>query len=370
MTSENQIPRSDARPRLFVPGPTEVDASVLKAMSSPPIGHRTDTIRELIADLQSGLQRLLSTQQPVLLMTCSATGVMEGSLRSLVPSRGRVLHLVAGAFGAKWAGISRSLGFESIVEEVPWGAGFEIARLEAVLKQNTFDAVCLTHNETSTGAFQHDLAEFARVVRERSDALLLVDAVSSLSATEVCFDEWGLDVVLAGVQKAFALPPGLAVAAVSARAYERGESVAERGTYLDLLVHRDRLRTYETPSTPSTAHLYALRRQLERIHAEGAENRYQRHQTMALRAQEWARSRFELFTESAFLSPTVTCVQVDAGFDVAGLRAAVRARGFELGGGYGKLKPSTFRIGHMGEHDLGSLNELLATIDDARSGEG
>jgi len=357
---------SPESPRLFIPGPTDVDAEVLREMSRAPIGHRGPQIEALIAEVEEGLQALLGTREPVLLFTSAATAVMEAAILNTVGENG-VLHLRCGAFGDKWEKISRSLGRSTSSCEVEWGRGFTPELVADELRRGDYDAVCLTHNETSTGVL-NPLREIASVVREAGDTLLLVDAVSAMSAVEVDFDDWGVDVLLAGVQKAFALPPGLAVAAVSSRVYERAEKLPNRGTYLDFLSYRRLLLKNQTPSTPSTAHLYALRRQLQRIHEEGRSARARRHQQMGIQTREWTRGRFRMFADEAFASPTVSCIQVPEGFDVADLKQRALQQGFALGSGYGVLKPTTFRIGHMGEHDSDSLEALLSTLDQILDG--
>jgi len=177
-------------------------------------------------------------------------------------------------------------------------------------------------------------------------------------------------VLLAGVQKSFALPPGLAVAAVSARAMARAATVPHRGMVQDFLEIRRYLDRFETPSTPSTSHLFALRTQLGRILEEGMEQREARHRAMAARAQEYARRKWALFADDDYLSPTVTTVRVPEGMDPTGLRQALLGQGIARGGRYGKLKADTFRIGHMGEHTLAGLEDLLERIERWRTETG
>lgn len=351
---------------LFIPGPTEVADEVLQAMTGPAIGHRGPEIQELIGEVEGGLQWLLQTKQPVILSTSSATALMEAAIVNTVGS-GPILHLTCGAFSEKWEQIARSVGRDTEVLAVPWGEAIPPQRVREALGRRHFEAVALTHNETSTGVM-NPLREIAAVVREHSDALLFVDAVSSMAAVDLPFDALGVDVLLAGVQKAFALPPGLAVAAVSARALERAASRPHRGTYLDFLEQVLYLEKRQTPSTPSVPHLYALQTQLRRMREEGLEARYARHQHMAIRCQQWAERRFACLALPADRSPTVTCVRVPSGFDLAALHAHLRDQDIVLGSGYGKLKASTFRIGHMGEHTEAGVVDLLQRIDRFLSG--
>jgi aspartate aminotransferase-like enzyme len=192
-----------------------------------------------------------------------------------------------------------------------------------------------------------------------------VDAVSSMAGVETPFDAWDLDVCFAGVQKAFALPPGLTVAAISRRAIERARENPLRGYYHDFLRYLSYIEKGETPSTPALSLLFALDLQLERIEVETMEGRAERHRTMARKCQEWARSRAKLFASERFLSPTVTCVDLTGKADPQKLREKMKERGIVLGAGYGKLKPTCFRIGHMGDHTVADIDRLLSELDQA-----
>jgi aspartate aminotransferase-like enzyme len=192
-----------------------------------------------------------------------------------------------------------------------------------------------------------------------------VDAVSSLSAVELDFAATGADLWLAGVQKAIALPPGLAVYALSDRAIERAGSVACRGWSTDLLRARDAMAKHQTPATPSVSHLFALRRQLERIEEEGAGARARRHRDMAAMVHAWAAERgHSVLAEEPYRSPTVTCLRVEGPSPQALLQRVAERAGARLGGGYGDLKAEWFRIGHMGEHGPERLQQLLTAIDE------
>ena len=352
-----------SRLELWIPGPTEVAPEVLELMSRPPIGHRGAPIQELIGAIEPGLRALFGTRG-VYLTTGSGTNVMEMGIRSLVAKR--VLVLACGAFGKRWHDIATANGLDSKLVLLDPGEAVtpELAMRE--LKAGGFDTVCLTQNETSTGVF-NPIPEIVRAIRQAApEACVLVDAVSSLSAVELDFDSVDADLWLAGVQKAIALPPGLAVHALSARAIDRAESVANRGWTTDLLRVRDAMAKHQTPATPSVSHLFALRRQLERIHGEGIAERAARHREMAAKVHEWAAARgHEILAKEGYRSPTVTCLRAQ-GRPPAGILADVAERaGARLGGGYGDLKTEWFRIGHMGEHRPERLQEILEAIDAA-----
>jgi aspartate aminotransferase-like enzyme len=220
------------------------------------------------------------------------------------------------------------------------------------------------HNETSTGVMS-PLAEIARVVREESDALLIVDTVSSLGGAPVESEAWGIDVVLAGTQKALALPPGLTVFTFSERAAERAGKVPHRGYYTDLLRYRDKHREGGFITTPAIPLLYALDRQLDVILGEGMEARWARHARCREKTAAWAaRHGCDYVSAPGAHSLTVSCLKAPAGVDPQAIVKGLAALGYTIGGGYGDWKPTTFRIGHMGEVRESDLDGLFAVMDE------
>jgi aspartate aminotransferase-like enzyme len=346
---------------LWIPGPTKVAPEVLELMARPPIAHRGAGIQELIGAIEPGLRALFGARD-VYAATCSGTTVMEMGLRNLVAKR--VLVLACGAFGKRWADIAKANGMECelVLLEPGQGLSPELARTK--VKGRGFDAVCLTQNETATGVF-NPIPEIVAAVRSvEPEIAVLVDAVSSLSAVELDFDAVGADLWLAGVQKAIALPPGLAVYALSQRAIAKAETVPNRGWATDFLRARDQWSKHQTPATPSVSHLFALRRQLERIHQEGIKERAERHREMAAMVHDWATGcGHDILAEEGFRSPTVTCLRIPGRMPASILAAAADGAGVRLGGGYGDLKPEWFRIGHMGEHRPEKLRTILEAID-------
>ncbi len=347
--------------QLFIPGPTEVREEVLRAQAQPMIGHRMPEFSDLFHRVTEKIRTLFKTDAHVLIFTSSATGVMEGAVRNVVQHR--LLSTVNGAFSERWAKIAKANGKAVDVLEVAWGQAIKPEALAEALKRKPYEAVLITHNETSTGVM-NPLKDLAKVVHEVSpDTLILVDAVSSMIGAPIEFDAWGLDVVLASVQKCFALPPGLTVTLVSHRAIEKAKTVEHRGYYFDFLTQ---LKYYEerhqTPATPAISLLYALDVQLDRIQAETLEKRYERHQKMAEMARSWARTYFELFPEPGYESPTVTTIRNTRGISVKDTLQELKKRGYAISNGYGKLKEKTFRIGHMGDLTPDELQRLLETL--------
>jgi aspartate aminotransferase-like enzyme len=352
--------------KLHIPGPVEVSDKTFKALCSPMIGHRGQGFKDLYAKIQPQLQQLLSTKQLVYLSTSSAWGVMEGAIRNL--ARKRVLNCMCGAFSDKWLDVSKRCGKEAEALQVPWGSPIRAEQVEAKLATGTFDALTIIHNETSTGVMS-PIYEIAALKKKFPDVMFIVDAVSSMSAVKLEFDALGIDVLLAGTQKAFAMPPGLAVFVCSPAALAKAAGAADRGYYFDFVEFQKNAEQSMTPSTPSIGHVYALASKLEDMFAEGLEVRYARHKKLAEMIRAWAAKHgFTLYPEASFESVTLTCVNNGAKpggrvVDVAKLQKSVKDQGFLIDGGYGKIKGTTFRISNMGDETEESMNRLYAALD-------
>jgi len=348
--------------KLFIPGPTHVEDEILEAMSMPMIGHRDSLYSDLHGDVVKKLKTFLETEERIYLSTSSSTGMMEGSLRNCV--KGKALMTNCGAFSRRWARIARANGKDIDVIEVEWGKAITPDMVDAYLSKGGYDTVCITHNETSTG-IMNPLEEIGRMVKEKyPDVLVLVDAVSSMAGVEIKVDEWGLDVVLAGVQKAFALPAGLCVVTVSEAALDRSTQVENKGYYFDFEVFEKKAVKHQTPATPAISQINALNVQMDRIFEEGPENRFQRHQDMAEYVQDWAREHFDLYSDEDYLSHTVTNVHNTRDIDVVKLNEELAKRGAMISNGYGDLKGTCFRIAHMGDLKVKDITWLIEQIDD------
>jgi predicted phosphoserine aminotransferase len=345
----------------FLPGPTEVRPEVLSAMTQPMIGHRVAEMEELIGQIQPRLRAVFGTQRPVYISASSATGLMEGAVRN--GARRRVLSLVNGAFSERFFQIAQASGLRADPLEVEWGEGHTAEMLEHALSRGIYDAVTVVHSETSTGAF-NPIADLARVTAAAGDVVLLVDSVSGACGAEIRADEWGLDFVLTGSQKSFALPPGLAFGVAQPSILERAKSKKDRGIYFDFLEFERNIQKNQTPNTPAVSLLYALKVQLDRIEAEGMSERFARHRAMAERTWEWCDELGleVLVKDRAFRSPTVTCVRCPPGLTGPQVAAAIRKHGFQIATGYGRMKDESFRIGHMGDHTVDRLEALLDAL--------
>jgi len=346
--------------KLFIPGPTEVHPDVLAAMAQPVISHRGPESAALQKEVAASAAAILGTKNPVLFSTSSATGLMEAAIRNGVERR--VLSLVCGAFGKRWHTIARDCGKQTDALEAPWGRAIDPARVDEALRSGSYDAVTLVHNESSTGVAS-PLADIAAVVAKHPGVLFLVDTVSSLGGMPVHADALGIDLCLAGVQKALALPPGLALCSVSERLLERARTLAGKGFYFDLTRIAEKARQGQALTTPSTPHMMAARVQFARILAEGLERRWERHRRMGAMARAWAKERFALFADEAHASDTLTCIANTRSIDVAALIADLKSQGILIGNGYGDLKEKAFRIAHMGEITPEMLADVLERID-------
>jgi len=346
--------------RLFIPGPTEVRSENLAALAKPQIGHRGDEFKDLYTRVVPKLQKLLETNDPVFLFTCSSTGVWEAAIRNSV--RDRVLCCMQGAFSDRWLKVAEANGKEAIPLKVEWGRAITAQAIDKELGKGGYDAITVVHNETSTGVMNR-MDEIAAVLRKYPEVTFLVDAVSSMAGVRIPVDEWRIDVCLAGLQKAFALPAGLTVAAVSSRALEKAKTVKNRGYYFDFL---DMLKYHErgqTPATPAIPQIQALDAQLDDILAETPGGRFERHEALARIVREWARRHFALFSEEGYESPTLTCIANTRGISVSALNKELGKQWAAISNGYGDLKEKTFRIAHMGDTQEWEIRGLLAVID-------
>ncbi len=347
--------------RLFTPGPTQVRPEILKELATPQIHHRTPEFGELYAQIQTKLRQVLFTENPVLLYTSSSTGAMESAVTNLVAKR--CLNLVNGAFSKRWHEITVGNGVPCDAFSIPWNTAMKPEMVDEQLATGQYDAVTLVYNETSTGML-NPLQEIAEVVQRYPDVFLLVDAVSGMAGAEIQTDAWKIDFVLAGLQKAFALPAGLAVAAVSERAVERAKTVPPRSYYFSLpLMHKSHLKN-QTPSTPAIPHMYALNAQLDDMLAEGMEGRFTRHAKLAGIVQAWAKKHFDIYPEEGYWSPTLTCISNTKEIGVAEMiKTLADEYNVRIANGYGDIKGKTFRIAHMGDSQVDEIEGLLRVIE-------
>ena len=351
--------------KLFIPGPVEVRTEILQAQTAPMIGHRSGDCDALIASVESKIKQVFMTSNRVYILAASGSGLQEAAIRNGVREGRRVACFVNGAFSLRWHEVAAGCCKQAVRCDVPWGQPVRPADVDAALAGGAWDAVTVVHNETSTGTTS-PVGEIAALLRERyPDTLLFVDAVSSIAGDWIPTDAWGLDICLTSSQKALALPPGLAFAAVSDRVLARAKEVAGRGWYFDFLLLEKYLVKNTTPATPAISLLRAADRQLSDILAEGMVARVERHRRLAGMTQHWALAHgFGLFAAEGYRSQTVTCVENTPGVDYAALSAFLKGRGLAISNGYGDLKGKTFRIAHMGDVTDGEMQDLLDAMSE------
>jgi aspartate aminotransferase-like enzyme len=349
----------------FLPGPTDVRPEILQALARPMISHRGKDFGELFERVQLGLKKVFFTERPVFVSTSSATGLMEGGIRC-APA-GRVLSLVNGAFSERFAQIAEKCGRAVDRYVVDWGETHDVGEVERRLQANRYAVVTVVHSETSTGAL-NDIRSISDAAH-RSGVPCLVDSVSGAGGAEVRFDAWGLDYLLTGSQKAFALPPGLAFGIASDGFMASAKKAESRGVYFDLVEYEEFVGRGQAPNTPAVSLWFALEAQLHAIHREGIEARWARHSAMAQEVYGWLDRSVDrgisALAAAGRRSPTTTTIVLPKGLSTSEFARRVRERGIIVGPGYGKLKETTFRIGHMGDHTVETVRGCTAACDAA-----
>lgn len=353
----------------FVPGPTEVRREVLHAMTRPMIQHRGGAFRDMYRRVQGRLRTAFETRHPVLITTSSATGLMEAAVRN-APA-GAVLSLVNGGFSERFAHVAEACGRTVDRYEVPWGAVPDVGEVAARLRARRYSTVTVVHSETSTGALT-DIRAISDAAHA-AGAVCCIDSVSGLRGAELRFDAWELDYAFTGSQKALAAPPGLAFAVASPGFLATGAREG-RGVYFDLSEVAAAAERDEAPNTPALPIYYALDAQLESVVAEGLEAAWARHSAMAVATARWvdaARASMDLdlsiVAAEGHRSPTVTAITLPRESPPDAVLRRVAERGYTIGSGYGKLKATTIRIGHMGEHTVDGVTRCLEALADVLS---
>ncbi|MBE3557074.1 MAG: alanine--glyoxylate aminotransferase family protein [Firmicutes bacterium] len=350
---------------LQLPGPTAVPPRVLRAMERPMISHRSPEFAQLVADITADLQWVFCTTHPVYIINGSGTAGLEAAAANTISSGERVLVVVGGSFGRRFAAIYQAFGANVETIEVPPGKAVDPQQVvEALTRHPDTRVVAVTHHETSTGVL-HPIEEIAKVVHRHSDALYVVDAISSLGAVPLQTDAWGIDVVVTGSQKALMTPPGLSMIAMNERAQKRMEGSTAPRFYFDLRTYDRSLRNNEQPYTPSISLFFALNEALHMLHEQGLEAIYQRHVQLrdAFRATVRAVG-LGLLAEDAIASPTVTAVTPgNRDLDIQQVRKQLANLGVESMDGQDELKGKILRLGHMGYTDALDLLTVAAALE-------
>lgn len=349
--------------KIFVPGPIYVRPEILQEMAKPMVfSHRSNDFSQLLNEATLKLRKLMYTEAHVFISTSSGSGLMEAAVRNCV--RKKCLNLVCGAFSDRWRQIIMECGKESNAIEVGWGEGIppEMVREELEKNGSQYDALCLTHNETSTGVM-NPMEEIAEIMKDYPHITFMVDAVSSMAGVKIEVDRLGIDICLASVQKCFGLPPGISVFSASGKALEKSKTIQGRGHYFDLQAFLKYYEKGQTISTPSISHIYALNKQMDYILDEGLENRFERHRQMAEMTRRWAHKNFEMFPEKGFESLTLSVIRNTKNLDIGEVNKKLKVKGKAIADGYGKIKGQTFRIAHMADLQPMDIMELLEELN-------
>jgi serine---pyruvate transaminase len=332
---------------LLTPGPTMVPPEVAAAEALPIIHHRAPEFIPILKKVQEGLQYLFQTKNPVVMISSSGTGAMEAALTGVCSPGEKVISIEAGKFGQRWGLIAEAYNMIAVREEIEWGNAIQPEKIKELLDKNPdARAVCITQCETSTGVLT-DVKAIAEIV-SKTDALLLVDAVSSLGAEEMRTDEWKVDVVVTGSQKALMLPPGLAFVSLSQRAQEKIETSKTPGYYLKLKTYLKSLKKTSTPYTPPVSLIRGLEKSLEMIIEEGIENVWARHARLSGAIQAGCKAMgLEIFSKQP--SHVVSAIKVPEGIDGAAIPKILRDElGVTIAGGQEHLKGNIIRVATLG----------------------
>jgi len=365
MTTKREYTGDYPDKTLYIPGPTEVREDVIEAMCEPMFGHRMDRMTDLYTTIVEDTKDFLGTDNDVIVLTASGTEFWEASTLNLVDEN--ILVPTCGSFSERHANVAERLGKTVDRLEYEWGTAVKPEDIREALETSDrhYDVVACVMNESSTGV-RNPIEEIGDVVAEYPDTYFVVDAVSALGGDYVDIDAHDIDVIFASTQKAFAMPPGLAVCVVSEDAYQREldkDSASWYGGFQRSLDYYD--RKGQTHSTPAIPIMLAYRQQMKHMLEEGHAARDERHREMAEYTREWAREHFDLFPEAGYESQTVSCIENTRGIDVAATIDAVSEQyDMVFSNGYGSIGEETFRIGHMGEHTVESIKALTDAIED------
>ena len=349
---------------LFAPGPTSVPPEVLLELAKPVLHHREPQFLETLSEVREGLKYLFQTSGEVILLSASGTGAMEAVVANLFSTGDRALVISGGKFGERWGEICRAYGVKAMTLEVPWGEAVKPGDVAAALaRDDLIRGVCVQACETSTGA-AHDVRALGEIVKAHPQALLLVDAVSALGATDVRTDEWGLDAVVAGSQKAMMLPPGLAFVAMSDRAWQRAAETNLPRYYFDLLKIRSELEQDDHPYTLPTPVVVALREALRALRAEGLDHIFRRHRQLAEATRAGIKALGLSLLAEKSPSDALTVIRVPAGIDGARIPKLFQDLcNITIVGGQDRLRGKVFRLAHMGYVDTFDVITMVSAVE-------
>ncbi len=348
--------------RLFAPGPTPVSEETLLAMAQPIIHHRTEPFEKIVAEVREGLKWLFQTKNEVLILASSGTGAMEGSIVNTLSKGDKVIVVDGGKFGERWWKICKSYGVEADVIQVAWGQAVDPKVIEEKLEKGGYKAVFVQASESSTGTY-HPIQELAALVKKKDDCLFIVDAISALGAVNLPMDAWGIDVLITGSQKALGLPPGLAMVALSDKAWKRTETSTLPKFYFDFKRELKNIQINTTAFTPAISLIIGLAQVLREFKKEGLENLFGRHTRLANATREAMKALgLKLYSSSPVNSLTAVCTP--EGIDAQKVFKILQTKyNMTIAGGQDAAKGKIFRIAHLGYYDDLDMVTVIAAIE-------
>ena len=359
------------RPLLFTPGPTEVRPEVLLAMAQPMLHHRAPEFVTLFKEIREDLKWLFQTRQDVLTLVSSGTGGMEGAISNFLSPGDKALYVNGGKFGERWGKLCKTFGVTGIEIKVEWGQAVDPQVIADALKKDpTIKAVYVQASETSTGV-AHDTRAIAEIVRSRDETILVVDAITALGVFDLKTDEWGIDVMIAGSQKALMLPPGLAFVSVSDKAWRLADKAKNAAFYFNFKKERDSQQKNQTAYTAGVSLLVGLREVFRILKAEGLGNVFARHARLAHATREGMKAAGLSLFPKQNPSDALTVVSAPDGVDGQAVYKNLREDyGITAAGGQDHLKGKIFRISHMGYIDTFDVIQALAATEMVLKGLG
>lgn len=348
--------------RLFAPGPTPVSEETSLAMARPIIHHRTEAFEKVMAEVREGLKWLFQTKNEVLILASSGTGAMEGAVVNTLKAGDKVIVVDGGKFGERWWKICKAYGVEADVIKVEWGKAVEVKEIKTRLDQGGYRAVFVQASESSTGTY-HPIREISDLTRGREDCLLIVDAISALGAVNLPMDAWGIDILITGSQKSLGLPPGLAMVALSDKAWKFAESSTLPKFYFDFKRELKNIQQNTTAFTPAISLVIGLAQVLREFKKEGLENLFSRHARLAeATRQAMLALGLKLYSNSPVNSLTAACTP--EGIDAQKVFKILQSKcNMTIAGGQDAAKGKIFRIAHLGYYDDLDVVTVVAAVE-------
>lgn len=349
---------------LFTPGPVPVPEEILLEMARPIIHHRTAEFESIFAEVREGLKYVFQTKEEVFVLASSGTGAMEGGIANTLSRGDKTLVVNGGKFGERWGKICQAFGVETQEIKVEWGEAVDPEQVkDALQKDPSIRAVLMQASETSTGVM-HPTKEVAAITRERDDVVLIVDGITGVGVFPIPFDEWGIDVLVAGSQKAFMLPPGLAFAAMSEKAWKFREKSNLPKFYFDFKRYLKDAKDNTVPWTPAVTLVIGLAAVLRNIRKEGLDKVHRRHATLARATREGAQAigldLYAKYSPSTALTAIVAPPEIGAKKVISGLKDRF---GMTVAGGQDQAKGKIFRISHMGFIDRADIIAVISAVE-------